>query len=80
MDKVDSKLWMVVRKCIFLALFIVGCILVFNTTESIVNTIGFDNLTGVSRATDKRSVYILVSLFGLVGSFVEVILERISKF
>ena len=80
MNKVDSKLWMVVRKSIFLVLFIVGCILVFGTTESIVNTIGFDNLTGVSRATDKRSVYILISLFGLVGYFVEVILERIRKF
>ena len=80
MNKVDSKLWIVVRKSIFLAVFIVGCILIFNTTQSIVNTIGFDNLTGVSRATDKRSVYILISLFGLVGYFVEVILERIRKF
>ena len=80
MNKEDLKLWMVVRKSIFLAVFIVGCILVFNTTRSIVNTIGFDNLTGVSRATDKRSVYILISLFGLVGYFGEVILERIRKF
>lgn len=80
MNKVDSKLWMVVRKSIFLAMFIAGCILAFNTTQSIVNTIGFDNLTGISRATDRRSVYILISLFGLVGYFVEVILERIREF
>ena len=80
MNKVELKLWIVVRKIIFLTLFIVGSILVFNTTESIVNTIGFDNLTGVSIATDKRSVYILVSLFGLVGYFVEVILEKTRKF
>jgi hypothetical protein len=41
-----------------------------------INTVGFDNLTGVSIATDKRTAYLLVSLFGFVGYFVEAILER----
>ena len=74
MKEMDFKYWSRLRRFGFLVLFIVGIILIFNTTASIVNTVGFDNLTGVSIATDKRTVYLLVSLFGFVGYFVEVIL------
>lgn len=76
MKEMDFKYWSRFRRFIFLVLFIVGIILIFNTTTSIINTVGFDNLTGVSIATDKRTTYLLVSLFGFVGYFVEVILER----
>ena len=41
-----------------------------------INTFGFNNLTGVSIATDKRTAHLLVSLFAFVGYFVEAILER----
>ncbi len=76
MKELDFKFWSMVRRFIFLMLFIVGIILIFNTTTSMINTVGFDNLTGISIATDKRTVYLLISLFGFVGYFVEVVLER----
>ena len=76
MKEMDFKYWSRFRRFVFLVLFIVGIILIFNTTTSIINTVGFDNLTGVSIATDKRTTYLLVSLFGFVDYFVEVILER----
>lgn len=79
MKEMDFKFWSRVRRSIFLVLFIVGIILIFNTTVSMINTVGFDSLTGVSRATDKRTAYLLVSLFGFVGYFVETILERKYK-
>lgn len=79
MKEMDFKFWSKVRRSIFLVLFIVGIILIFNTTVSMINTVGFDSLTGVSRATDKRTAYLLVSLFGFVGYFVETILERKYK-
>ncbi|MCF0149368.1 MAG: hypothetical protein HUJ77_13355 [Clostridium sp.] len=75
MKELDFKFWSRVRRFVFLVLFIVGIILIFNTTTSIVNNAGFDNLTGMSRSTDKRIAYLLVSLFGFVGYFVETILE-----
>lgn len=76
MKEMDFKYRSMFRKFLFLVLFIVGIILIFNTTTSMINTVGFDNLTGVSKATDKRTAYFLVSLFGFVGYFVEAILER----
>lgn len=79
MKEMGFKFWSRVRRSIFLVLFIVGIILIFNTTVSMINTVGFDSLTGVSRATDKRTAYLLVSLFGFVGYFVETILERKYK-
>ncbi|MDU5111061.1 MAG: hypothetical protein E6248_11475 [Clostridium sp.] len=79
MKELDFKFGSMVRRFIFLMLFFVGIILIFNTTASMINTVGFDNLTGESIATDKRTAYLLVSLFGFVGYFVEVILERKYK-
>lgn len=76
MGELNFKFWSRVRRFAFLMLFILGIILIFNTTTSMINTVGFDNLTGVSMTTDKRTAYLLVSLFGLVGYFVEAILER----
>ena len=76
MKEMDFKYWSMFRRFVFLILFIVGIILIFNTTASMIDTVGFDNLTGVSIATDKRTAYLLISLFGFVGYFVEVILER----
>ena len=76
MKEMDFKYWSMFRRFVFLILFIVGIILIFNTTASMIDTVGFDNLTGVSIATDKRTAYLLISLCGFVGYFVEVILER----
>lgn len=76
MKRMNSKEWSRFRRFLFLVLFIVGIILIFNTTTVMIDTVGFNNLTGVSKATDKRTAYLLVSLFGFVGYFVETILER----
>ena len=73
MKEMDFKDWSRLRRFGFLVLFIVGIILIFNTLESMLK-VGFDSITGVSIATDKRTAYLLVSLFGFVGYFVEVIL------
>lgn len=76
MNELDFKFWARCRRFAFLLLFIVGIVLIFNTTESMIKTVGFSNLTGVSIATDKRTVYLLISLFGFVGYFVETIFEK----
>lgn len=75
MGKIDFESWSIIRKLVFLVLFIVGIILIFNTSASMLN-VGVDSITGVSIATDKRTAYSLISLFGFVGYFVEVIFEK----
>lgn len=76
MEELDFKFWSRVRRFIFLLVLMVGAVLIFSTTKSMIKTVGFDNLTGASIATDRRTVYLLISLFGFVGYFVETIFER----
>ncbi|MEN8077566.1 hypothetical protein ABFP60_11440 [Clostridioides difficile] len=45
MKEMDLKYWSRFRRFAFLVLFIVGIILIFNTRTSMINTVGFDNLT-----------------------------------
>lgn len=65
------------RKIIFLVIFILGLIITFNITNNMLVD-GFDTAIGMMKASDRRAVFSLISLFGLIGYFVEVILERIS--
>ena len=76
MDELDLKFLSKARRLGYLLIFIVGSILTFTSTEYMAKTIGFDNLTGMSIATDRRTVFLLISLFGLVSYFIETIFER----
>lgn len=67
-----------IHKFVFLGLFILGVILTFTITNSMLS-LGIDSITGPMKAADKRFAYSLISLFGLTGYFVEVILERLGK-
>lgn len=60
----------------FSFIFISGVLLIFNITNSMLE-VGFDTNIDVMKAADRRSAYILVSLFGLLGYFVETVLERV---
>lgn len=64
------------RRFLFLFLFIMGIILIFSNTASMVS---FDHATVVAVAADRRTVYLLVSLFGFVCFFTDVILNRKNK-
>lgn len=76
MNELDLKFLSKARRLGYLLIFIVGSILTFNSTEYMVKTVGFDNLTGMSIATDRRTVFLLISLFGFISYFIETIFER----
>ena len=66
------------RKTVFLTLFIIGIILIFNITNYMLIE-GFSDTLGIMQSSDKRVALSLISLFGLIGYFIEVIFERICK-
>lgn len=73
-NKYESSI--IVRKVLFLVLFMIGMVFMFNSTTSMIE---FDGMTGSAIAADKRTVYFLVSLFGMIGYFLEVIFQRIKE-
>lgn len=79
MKEKKYKLLVLIRKCLFLSLFIISTVLIVNITPSMMETVGFDSITGVSLATDKRTAYFLWAVFGMIGYVVEVVLERIKN-
>lgn len=76
MNELDLKFLSKARRLGYLLIFIVGCILTFTSTEYMAKTVGFDNLKGMSIATDRRTVFLLISLFGFISYFIEIIFER----
>jgi hypothetical protein len=66
------------RKFVYLGLFILGIILTFTITSSMFK-VGFDTTIGVMESADKRLAYSLISLFGLIGYFVETIFQKIGE-
>lgn len=67
------------RKLVFFAVFVVGLLLLFSTTTMIIQwTESFDSIIGPAQSADQRMAYLMITLFGMVGYFVESVLERVG--
>ncbi len=64
-------------KNVYLAIFIIGLFLTFNITNFMLK-LGFSTTTGIMESSDKRFVYSLISLFGLIGFFIEIVFEKLN--
>lgn len=65
-------------KYLYLVVFIISLFVIFNITNDMLK-VGFDSAIGQMQAMDKRLGWGLISLFGLVGFFSEVIIKRLTN-
>lgn len=66
-------------KVLYFVIFCVGLALLYFNTSAMIGGSGFDGMTGPSLAADRRTVYALITLFGLVGFFVEMVRDFVQK-
>lgn len=66
------------RKYIFLTIFIISIIFIFNITNAMLSE-GFSESIGLMKSSDRRYALSLISIFFLFYYFIEEILEKISK-
>lgn len=68
----DRKFQKMVPRLLYLTLFVIGLLFMFNLTS-------FMGYPDQLRLADRRMACFVISLFGMVGFFVEVILDRIKE-
>lgn len=66
-------------KVLYFAIFCVGLALLYFNTSAMIGGSGFDGMTGPSLAADRRTVYIFITLFGLVSYFIEMVRDFVQK-
>ena len=66
-------------KYIYLGIFIIGIVMIFSISKIMLIDGFFSDALGLMESSDKRIGYALISLFGLVGFFIEIIFEKINN-
>lgn len=69
----------ILLKVLYFVIFCAGLALLYFNTSAMIGGSGFDGATGPSIAADRRTVYILIALFGLVSYFVEMVRDFLQK-
>lgn len=62
----------------YLGCFIFGIVMIICSTK-IMMADGFSDIIGEIASDDRRCIYTLISTFGLIGFFIEVIFEKIYQ-
>lgn len=65
-------------KYVYLGLFIFGIVMIIWSTK-IMLAEGFLNTIGGIVSSDRRCIYTLISAFGAIGFFIEIIFEKIYQ-
>lgn len=63
-------------KYVYLGFFIFGIVMIIFSTK-IMLAEGFSNTIGGIVSSDRRWIYTLISAFGIIGFFIEIIFEKI---
>lgn len=66
-------------KVLYFVIFCVGLALLYFNTSAMIGGSGFDGMAGPSLAADRRTVYIFITLFGLVSYFIEMVRDFVQK-
>ena len=69
----------ILHKVLYLVIFCIGLVLLYFNTSAMIGGSGFDGMTGASTAADRRTVYIFITLFGMVSYFVEMVRDFLQK-
>jgi len=69
----------ILLKVLYLVIFCIGLALIYCNTSGMIGGSGFDSMTGPSIAADRRTIYIFITLFGLVSYFVEMMRDFLQK-
>lgn len=69
----------ILLKVLYLVIFCIGLALIYCNTSGMIGGSGFDSMIGPSIAADRRTIYIFITLFGLVSYFVEMMRDFLQK-